>query len=154
MCTLLQKNNLKEIWSYLLKYFLNWWSCMLVSLLPLNKSLIYRMIPFVPHSTTEFSSASAYGTCAERWTNRKLNLTSSRATSNSLCSLSSWLGLNKWQSMGFFSRLWATFLFLMFIFVSAGGIWSIRQVNWKPTLIIKKMWEIAGGWNIRLGLWD
>lgn len=37
-------------------------SCVLLSL---NKSLIYRMIPFVSYSTTELSSASAYGNCAE-----------------------------------------------------------------------------------------
>lgn len=32
--------------------------------LALNKSLIYRMIPFVSHSTTELSTAGAYGGCA------------------------------------------------------------------------------------------
>lgn len=30
-------------------------------LLALNKTLIYRMIPFVSHNTREFSSAGAYG---------------------------------------------------------------------------------------------
>lgn len=34
-------------------------------LFALNKSLIYRMIPFVSHSTTELSSAGVYGSCTE-----------------------------------------------------------------------------------------